>query len=142
MKRETLLTSIRALGLILGVWTLGGCVFVVNPDGEDGVSARWASSYDSDEGEYTVGKSANSANASLARQVGQAIETDPDLAKRKIQVTVSNADVTLHGNVNSIDEFDRAVTIALGVDGVDEVISRMTVRVERKQSVSASAASE
>lgn len=131
------MTSKWTIGLVIGIWALNGCVFVVNPEGEDGVSAHWAADYEFDDGEYTVGQSSSSANASLARRVGQALEQDPALMKRKIQVTAANADVTLHGEVGSIAEFENAMTIALGVDGVDEVVSRMTVRVERKEVVSA-----
>ena len=142
MKREKSMTSNWVsrpvlLAFAISVSALGGCVFVVNPEGEDGVDAHWATDYEFGESEYTVGSAAKTENANLARQVGQALEQDDELSQRRIQVTASRSEITLHGEVGSLSEFDRAVTLALGVNGVDEVVSRMTVRVGQGQYVPA-----
>ena len=122
MLRNVLIAGTAVAGLLLA-----GCVFVVNPDGEDGVDAHWASDFDYDD---EVRRGSN-GNATLAGRVNEEYEFDEVLRDEKIRVTARDDVVTLHGSVTSVETFDRAVQVAIGTEGVSTVVSRLTVRVRK-----------
>jgi len=74
-------------------------------------------------GDETDGRMAATVQAKLA--------ADPVLAARKIQVAVKEARVTLTGGVESHEEIARAMQLALGADGVREVVSELQLRRTR-----------
>ncbi len=121
MLRNLLIAGTAVAGLLLA-----GCVFVVNPEGEDGFDAHWASDFDYDDEVRHRG-----SNMSLAGLVTEEYEFDEVLRDEKIRITARDDVVTLHGTVTSVETFDRAVQVAIGTEGVSTVVSRLTVRVRK-----------
>jgi len=64
----------------------------------------------------------------LIARVKTALLNDEVVGKRRIDVHVIDADVTLTGRVASAEERDRAVEIARGVEGVRAVRSELTIQ--------------
>jgi len=64
----------------------------------------------------------------LIAKVKTALLNDPVVGVRRIDVQVTDLDVTLIGRVASEAERDRAVAIAGGVEGVRSVTSQLTIQ--------------
>jgi osmotically-inducible protein OsmY len=108
--KESLLAFAMAVGL-------AGCVVVISDDGiEAGTEAHWDSS--------------SHADSELAVKVRDALRADPLLKSSEFKVNVSDSTVTLRGEVEGTERFDRAIQLAKGVEGVDRVISKLKVVVK------------
>lgn len=108
--KETALAFAMAVGL-------AGCVIVIGEEGiEAGTEAHW--------------DGGSRADAELAVRVRDALKADPLLAKSEFKVRAEHGVVTLRGEVEGTERFDRAVQLAKGVEGVDKVISRLKVEVK------------
>lgn len=108
--KETLLAFAMAVGL-------AGCVVVISDDGiEAGTEAHWDGS--------------SSADAELAVRVRDVLKADPLLAKTELKVRAEHGVVTLRGEVDGTERFDRAVQLAKGVEGVEKVVSRLKVEIK------------
>ena len=108
--KETLLAFAMAVGL-------AGCVVVISDDGiEAGTEAHWDGS--------------SSADAELAVRVRDVLKADPLLAKTELKVRAEHGVVTLRGEVEGTERFDRAVQLAKGVEGVEKVVSRLKVEIK------------
>lgn len=108
--KETLLAFAMAVGL-------AGCVVVISDDGiEAGTEAHWDGS--------------SRGDAELAVRVRDVLKADPLLAKTELKVRAERGVVTLRGEVEGTERFDRAVQLAKGVDGVEKVVSRLKVEIK------------
>jgi osmotically-inducible protein OsmY len=108
--KETLLAFAMAVGL-------AGCVVVISDDGiEAGTEAHW--------------DGASRGDAELAVRVRDALKADPLLAKTELKVRAEHGVVTLRGEVEGTERFDRAVQLAKGVEGVEKVVSRLKVEIK------------
>jgi len=104
-----------ALAFAMAV-SLAGCVVVISDDGiEAGTEAHWDGSTRRD--------------SELAVKVRDALRADPLLEKTEIKVRAEDGVVTLRGEVEGTERFDRAVQLAKGVQGVERVVSRLKVEV-------------
>jgi hyperosmotically inducible protein len=74
----------------------------------------------------TVGQKVD--DTMITSKVKTALLADPDVKGLQVNVETVGGDVQLSGFVDSADQARRAVDIAKRVDGVDEVINKMTVR--------------
>lgn len=119
-----MLRNLLIAGSAIAALSLGGCVFVVNPDVEDDWDAHW--SYDTDDEKHH-----RNSNTTLVNRVNEEFDFDEMLRDEQIRVTADDDIVTLHGTVNSVETFDRAVQIAIGTEGVSSVVSRLTVKVRK-----------
>lgn len=108
----------------------GGCVLVVHPEEGEGDGA-WQSEWESEETSWRRAWSPQSAEPGLAERVARSYGEDDLLRDSDIRVTAREGVVTLHGRVPSRAHFDRAVEVALGLDGVAAVESRLTVEVRQ-----------
>ena len=107
--KETLLAFTVAVGL-------AGCVVVISDDGiEAGTEAHWDGS--------------SRADADLAVRVRDALRADPLLERSEFKVHVEGGVVTLRGEVEGTERFDRAIQLAKGVEGVSRVVSKLKVEV-------------
>lgn len=108
--KESLLAFAMAVGL-------AGCVVVISDDGiEAGTEAHW--------------DGGSRADADLAVRVRDALRADPLLERSEFKVRVEDGVVTLRGEVEGTERFDRAIQIAKGVAGVEKVVSRLKVEVK------------
>lgn len=108
--RESALAFAMAVGL-------AGCVVVIGDEGiEAGTEAHW--------------DGGSRADAELAVRVRDVLKADPLLARSEFKVRAEHGVVTLRGEVEGTERFDRAVQLAKGVEGVDKVISRLRVEVK------------
>lgn len=108
--KESLLAFAMAIGL-------AGCVVVISDDGiEAGSEAHW--------------DGASRSDAELATRVRDALKADPLLAKSELRVHAERGVVTLRGEVDGTERFDRAVQLAKGTEGVEKVVSRLRVQVD------------
>ena len=98
-----------------------GCIIVVDEQGE--TDAEWIGSYE------TKVEVRSEADKRLARRVSEELANEPDLRLEDISVSASNEVITLHGRVNDMVTLNRAVEVAGKVEGVDRVVSRVTVDV-------------
>ena len=121
-----MLRNLIIAGTAASALALGGCVFVVNPDSDDEWDAHWASDFD-----YDDDVRYRNSNTTLVQRVNEEFEFDEVLQNEQIRVTARDDVVTLHGQVNSVETFDRAIQVAIGTEGVGSVVSRMTVRVRK-----------
>jgi len=71
---------------------------------------------------------ARADDPTLATHVKIAFLNDPLLAGLRIQASASAGVVTLSGTVRAPEQAERAVEVARRVQGVREVISRLTLR--------------
>lgn len=104
---------------LAGLLATGGCVVIV--DSEEGTEAQWASTWQEE-------RDARAEDGSkLARAVSKVLAADEQLAGERISVSVRRGTVALHGTVGSVDAVARAMDLAATVDGVDTVVSRLSV---------------
>lgn len=104
---------------LAGLLATSGCVVIV--DGDDGTEAQWASTWQEERDARA------SEGSELARAVGKALAADEGLAGQRISVSVRRGTVALHGKVGSVDDVARAMDLAATVDGVNTVVSRLSV---------------
>ncbi|HUO83450.1 MAG TPA: BON domain-containing protein [Gammaproteobacteria bacterium] len=110
-----------------------GCVLVVNPD--ETSDSAWDSAWQRDGGRYEErGYAPRPAGAGIAERVARRYGEDELLRDADIRVTARDGTVSLHGRVRGMEDFDRAVELALATDGVTEVESRLTVQIDRPPS--------
>jgi len=108
--KESLLAFAMAVGL-------AGCVVVISDDGiEAGTEAHW--------------DGGSRADSDLAVKVRDQLRADPLLKSSDFKVNVSDGTVTLRGEVEGTERFDRAIQLTKGVEGVDRVISKLKVVVK------------
>lgn len=106
--------SALAFALAVG---LAGCVVVISDEGiEAGTEAHW--------------DGGSRADADLAVRVRDALRADPLLERSQFKVRVEGGVVTLRGEVEGTERFDRAIQLAKGVEGVGRVVSKLKVEVE------------
>ncbi len=108
--KESLLAFTMAVGL-------AGCVVVISDDGiEAGTEAHW--------------DGGSRADSELAVKVRDTLRADPLLKSSEFKVNVHDGQVTLRGEVEGTERFDRAVQLTKGVEGVDRVISKLKVVIK------------
>ncbi len=104
--------------LLPALLALNGCVVVVGTDTEDG--AYWGGRDYSDNGVRHDGDR-------LSRDVAHVLGTDVDLVAEDIRVSSEDGVVVLKGSVRDVTLLEKALASARGVEGVDRVISKITV---------------
>jgi osmotically-inducible protein OsmY len=72
--------------------------------------------------------SAARPDAWITTKTKLALLTDPDVSGLRINVDTQRSVVTLHGNVSSQAEADKAVSVARGIEGVTDVHSMLNVK--------------
>lgn len=97
---------------------LQGCVIVVGADTEDG--AYWAGE------DYSVNGVEHDGDG-LSRDVARLIADDVNLSSEDIRVTSEDGVVVLKGHVSDVYRLARALATAQSVEGVERVVSEMTV---------------
>jgi hypothetical protein len=68
------------------------------------------------------------ADARIVAAIKASYAVDPNLSVWKISVSSSQGHVTLSGTVSAPEDIGRAVALALGTDGVRDVVSTIEVR--------------
>ena len=112
MKRFLVLTVLPAFLL------LHGCVVVIGTEADDGVYFG-----DSDRNINGVQHDGDR----LSRDVARAIASDADLVAEDISVSSEDGNVLLKGRVRGVNLLERALATARNVEGVERVVSKMTV---------------
>jgi hyperosmotically inducible periplasmic protein len=74
----------------------------------------------------------DAADATLTARVKAALVADPQAKALAINVDSHDGVVTLRGAVERDDEIAHALDVARGVDGVRDVVNRLSVRNEDK----------
>lgn len=110
--------NIGFLWLFSTLLALHGCVIVVGTGTEDG--AYWAGS------DYSV-NGVEYDGDDLSRDVARLIADDNDLVAEDIRVTSEDGIVVLKGRVSDVYRLARALATAQSVEGVEHVVSEMTV---------------
>lgn len=64
--------------------------------------------------------------------VKASLNTDPELASQKIDISVINKEVTLTGTVTSEEQKKRAEELALKTSGITKVINKLEIVPENK----------
>jgi BON domain len=123
--------SILMLSLSL---VLSGCVLVVGDEDDRGSSRsrdrEWVADDDMRQSEYRgSSRRVPSADQLLRASLSETLRADPLLADQRVTVIVSRGDVTLHGEVRDLEAFERVIEVVTTTEGVDEVVSRLVVRV-------------
>jgi len=115
------------LALVLLSLSLSACVLVVGEGGDDPTRDRRRDSVrrDADRTSYV----SSSREVTLRQRVAADLAADPLLSGQQLTVTVAGPEVTLHGAVDGMEAFARAVAIASGTEGVERVVSRLVVTV-------------
>jgi len=108
----------KILLLLPAFLALQGCVVVIGTDTDDGL--------------YFAGESREEGGIRhdgdrLSKQVARAIAADADLVAEDIRVSSEDDTVVLKGRVSSVELLQRALTTARDVEGVERVVSKMTV---------------
>ena len=112
-----------ALSVFLMTVVFGtGCVIVVDGT-DDSPDAHWIASYESDS------DARRESNDLLARKVSERLAEETSIDAKDVSVSASNNVVTLHGRLYDVASLGQAVDIAGDVDGVDRVVSRITLDV-------------
>jgi hyperosmotically inducible protein len=103
--------------LLASALALGGCVVVI---GDEGVHSDGAALRLGDE-------RASRGDAALAESVRSALFAEPLL--RDVDITVSAHDgvITLKGEVSGLPAIERALQVARGTAGVEQVVSKIRV---------------
>jgi len=72
-------------------------------------------------------------DAALSSKIKAKMMLDDAVRARSIRVTTHDSVVTLSGQVDSVDEHDRAIRLARETDGVTQVVDHVGVRVRNAQ---------
>jgi BON domain-containing protein len=113
---------------------LSGCVLVIGDEdpGRDS-DVEWIGDRDGRSDSRSAHRHAASASGSqdraLREQLTEALADEPLIADQNLTITVSDGDVTVHGEVRDLAAFDRVVEIVTTTEGVGQVISRLVVRI-------------
>jgi osmotically-inducible protein OsmY len=67
-------------------------------------------------------------DAKITTQIKAKYAVEPDLSALKISVNTTDGVVTLSGTVSSTDSIQKAMKIALSIDGVSQVVSTLQVK--------------
>ncbi|HEX7029524.1 MAG TPA: BON domain-containing protein [Gammaproteobacteria bacterium] len=110
--------NLTALILTTAVLALQGCVIVVDRGTEDG--AYWGGE------DYSVNGVEHDGD-DLSRDVARLIADDVNLSSEDIRVTSEDGMVVLKGRVSDVYRLARALATAKSVQGVDRVVSEITV---------------
>ena len=125
-------TSATALLLALTM-SLTGCVLVVGgEDADDRVIHRMdrqSRSHMDDSDRPRSYDARSSASRELRARIEQAFAADPLLADQRISLSIDGDEVTLHGEVQDLAVFDRAVEVVSNTEGVGRAVSRLVVRI-------------
>lgn len=68
------------------------------------------------------------ADARITTTIKAKLVADPDLSALSISVSTTDGRVTLSGSVSSPEKIAKAIRLAMGVDGVQEVVSTIQVK--------------
>jgi hyperosmotically inducible protein len=68
------------------------------------------------------------ADARITTTIKAKLVADPDLSALSISVSTTDGQVTLSGSVSSPEKIAKAMQLALGVDGVQKVVSTLQVK--------------
>jgi hyperosmotically inducible protein len=68
------------------------------------------------------------ADARITTTIKAKMVADPDLSALSISVSTTDGRVTLSGAVSSPEKIAEAIKLAMGVDGVQEVVSTLQVK--------------
>ena len=68
------------------------------------------------------------ADARITTTIKAKLVADPDLSALSISVSTTAGRVTLSGSVSSPEKIAKAMQLAMGVDGVQEVVSTLQVK--------------
>lgn len=71
-------------------------------------------------------------DAAITAKVKTALMTDDQVKGLAIDVDTRDAEVTLNGSLETDEQINRAVEVATGIDGVRNVVNRLTVKGEDK----------
>lgn len=112
--------SIQVSVLLSLLLALQGCVIVIGHGTEDGV--YWGGSGREEGGVQHDGDR-------LSRHVAKALAADADLVAQDIRVSSEDGLVVLKGRVKGVEMLDRALNTARAIEGVERVVSKMTVDV-------------
>lgn len=66
----------------------------------------------------------------LAEAVWTALEAEDRITSKKIRITADNGTVTLHGEVDNLEEYGLAQDVAESVIGVRAVANHLTIKGE------------
>jgi len=115
--------KVMALNALLMILVFGsGCVIVVDGT-DDSPDAHWIGDFE------TNVEVRRESNEQLATLVSERLAEETALSSEDITVSASNRVVTLHGRLNDVASLEQAVDIAGQVEGVDRVVSRITLDV-------------
>ena len=108
----------KILALLPAFLALHGCVVVIGTDAEDGV--------------YMAGKDYNVNGVQhdgdrLSNAVARAIASDDELVAEDIRISSEDGTVVLKGRVGAVALLEKAISVARQVEGVERVVSKMTV---------------
>jgi hyperosmotically inducible protein len=73
------------------------------------------------------------ADAAITAAIKAKLVKDPNLSALRIAVNTTDGVVTLSGSVDSVEEIQQALKLALETEGVREAISTLQVRVGKKE---------
>jgi osmotically-inducible protein OsmY len=99
-----------------------GCVIVVDGT-DDSPDAHWIGNYESDT------EARRESNEILAKRVSERLAEETDFDAGDISVSASQKVITLHGRLYNVSSHERVVDVAGKVDGVERVVSRVTLDV-------------
>lgn len=108
----------RLLLLTAALFILPGCVIAIGNSPDDGI--HWAGSKNEEGGVRHDGNR-------LSREVARAVAADGDLLAENVRISSKNRDVLLRGTVRSVEMLERALNTARSVEGVERVVSKITV---------------
>ncbi|MGI9265341.1 MAG: BON domain-containing protein [Gammaproteobacteria bacterium] len=114
--------AISLTALLMTAVLSTGCVIVVDGT-EDSPDAHWIGDFE------TNVEVRRESNEELATRVSDRLAAEAALGNEDISVSASNRVVTLHGRLNDVASLEQAVDIAGEVEGVDRVVSRITLDV-------------
>ena len=108
----------KMLAVLPAFLLMQGCVVVVGTDAEDGM---YMASRD-----YDINGVQHDGDR-LSKKVASAIAGDEDLVAEEIRVSSEDGIVVLKGRVGTVALLEKALAKAKAVEGVDRVVSKMTV---------------
>lgn len=118
---------------VIAAFSLSGCVLVVADEHDDDV--RWRDrerrvEVREDTAVHSVvQRDVRLRDRGLAGDLERAFGEDALLAGSSITVVERDGAVTLHGRVDDLAAFDRAVEISTGREGVRKVVSKLIVEI-------------
>jgi osmotically-inducible protein OsmY len=117
---------------VLGLsFLLSGCVVVIGEEERDrDRDDVWVSDRDTNTSVYRTRRtSAQTADQELRERISESLEGEPLLEGQRVVVVTDGSEVTLHGEVRDLEVFDRVIEIVRASEGVEEIVSRLVVRI-------------